>query len=608
MPTTLGRALVKSQSLQKTQAKRRARQSNMMRHVEDAGAQDLEAKNKLESVMERDALDEFLTTAVMQEQDFSAQRAQVIMVGGAQVVHIEKKQAVQQLEYEHIRIPRRPAWDFNMDADELQRRERESFLEWRRQLAVYEESSNDKTATPFEKNLEVWRQLWRVTERSHVLVQMVDARNPLLYFCQDLISMAKEIDSRKRCVLVINKADFLTKQARRAWAKYFTSQGIDFVFWSAKLENEQLEADQAALAHAEERRKLQSIDTKGTKKSQKSGEGESGDAKPLSKVEVLRKGQNKFAAVTADDEEDEDEDVEEDQDEDVEGVKRDGSKDAEKKADGEEEEDDDELVDDMALQNEEGDEDEDIYADEDEDVDEDQLEDEGEGEGERKSDKRIKPSDVGYDANGQPKLKALGAKPNYNWKRDPTTIVGHADLLAYLQSMADVDYVKSTFEQLKSEGAKEKEAREGRRGNQGGGVGGSIGANAKGEGKAKVVVGMVGFPNVGKSSTINALIGAKKVSVAPTPGHTKHFQTLILGDDMVLCDCPGLVFPTFVHNKATLVVNGVIPIDTLRDYVSPVDVVAQLVSRSQLIQTYGMYYMILTICNYIQPYIPCTYI
>lgn len=26
--------------------------------------------------------------------------------------------------------------------------------------------------TPFEKNLEVWRQLWRVLERSHIVVQV----------------------------------------------------------------------------------------------------------------------------------------------------------------------------------------------------------------------------------------------------------------------------------------------------------------------------------------------------------------------------------------------------------------------------------------------------
>ena len=43
-----------------------------------------------------------------------------------------------------------------------------------------------------------------------------------------------------------------------------------------------------------------------------------------------------------------------------------------------------------------------------------------------------------------------------------------------------------------------------------------------------VVVGMVGYPNVGKSSTINTLIQGKKVPVSATPGRTKHFQVISL--------------------------------------------------------------------------------
>lgn len=37
----------------------------------------------------------------------------------------------------------------------------------------------------------------------------------------------------------------------------------------------------------------------------------------------------------------------------------------------------------------------------------------------------------------------------------------------------------------------------------------------------------VGYPNVGKSSTINAILMTKKVSVSATPGKTKHFQVSI---------------------------------------------------------------------------------
>ena len=55
----------------------------------------------------------------------------------------------------------------------------------------------------------------------------------------------------------------------------------------------------------------------------------------------------------------------------------------------------------------------------------------------------------------------------------------------------------------------------------------------------RFMVGLVGYPNVGKSSTINAIFGSKKTAVAPTPGKTKHFQTLNVSATICLCDCPG---------------------------------------------------------------------
>lgn len=78
--------------------------------------------------------------------------------------------------------------------------------------------------TPFEKNLEVWRQLWRVIERSHIVVQIVDARNPLRFRCEDLEKYVRDVEgvegeagtgSGKRInLLLINKADLLTSKQR----------------------------------------------------------------------------------------------------------------------------------------------------------------------------------------------------------------------------------------------------------------------------------------------------------------------------------------------------------------------------------------------------------
>lgn len=101
-------------------------------------------------------------------------------------------------------------------------------------------------------------------------------------------------------------------------------------------------------------------------------------------------------------------------------------------------------------------------------------------------------------------------------------------------------------------------------------------------------MGLVGYPNVGKSSTINALLGEKKVSVSATPGKTKHFQTIHLSSSIVLCDCPGLVFPQFATTKAALVCDGVLPIDQMREHVGPIGLVALRVPRGVLEGTYGI--------------------
>ena len=71
------------------------------------------------------------------------------------------------------------------------------------------------------------------------------------------------------------------------------------------------------------------------------------------------------------------------------------------------------------------------------------------------------------------------------------------------------------------------------------------------------------------------------------PGKTRHFQTVQLGD-LMLCDCPGLVFPTFTSTKSALVCNGILPIDRMKDHQGPVEWICQRVSRQQIESTYGI--------------------
>ncbi|KAJ3598537.1 hypothetical protein NHX12_002046 [Muraenolepis orangiensis] len=79
-----------------------------------------------------------------------------------------------------------------------------------------------------------------------------------------------------------------------------------------------------------------------------------------------------------------------------------------------------------------------------------------------------------------------------------------------------------------------------------------------------LTLGCIGFPNVGKSSVINSLVGKKVVSVSRTPGHTKYFQTYYLTPTVKLCDCPGLVFPSRV-DKPLQILAGIYPVSQLQE-------------------------------------------
>lgn len=76
--------------------------------------------------------------------------------------------------------------------------------------------------------------------------------------------------------------------------------------------------------------------------------------------------------------------------------------------------------------------------------------------------------------------------------------------------------------------------------------------------------------------------------MSATPGKTKHFQTIHLSDKVILCDCPGLVFPNFATTKAELVCNGILPIDQLREFTGPAGLVTKRIPQSYLESLYGI--------------------
>lgn len=95
-------------------------------------------------------------------------------------------------------------------------------------------------------------------------------------------------------------------------------------------------------------------------------------------------------------------------------------------------------------------------------------------------------------------------------------------------------------------------------------------------------IGTIGFPNVGKSSVLNALMGRKVVSVSRTPGHTKHLQTIFLTEKVRLVDCPGIVFPSKTP-KPLQVLLGSFPISQLREPYATVKFLAERVNLQKLL-------------------------
>lgn len=397
---------------------------------------------KMRSVTEQGALDEFLSTAELAGTDFTAEK-----LNNVKIIHTDQKNPYllsaaeersairkQAANRKRLTVPRRPHWDESTTPQELDTKERASLLDWRRGLAQMQEN-DDLLMTPFERNLEVWRQLWRVIERSDLIVQIVDARNPLLFRCDDLENYVKEVDQKKTNLLLVNKADMMTLPQRKVWAEYFEAHDINYKFFSASLAKEAMEAMDMAVDDEDEAISAQPLDS------------------------TTKKGEDRLAAMAAD---------EEMQDK---------------------QEDDAHWVDE---------------------------------------------EDVGEES-------------------DQNT------------NILTVDELEALF----LANAPHRE-------------------DAPSEAARKITVGLVGYPNVGKSSTINALIGAKKVSVSSTPGKTKHFQTIHLSSDVILCDCPGLVFPNFATTKAELVCNGILPIDQLREFTGPAGLVAKRIPQAFFEALYGI--------------------
>eukprot|EP00666_Eupelagonemidae_sp_cell4sb_P002678 gene2678-13817_t len=186
-------------------------------------------------------LQHFIQHAEQEAKDYAAEKDTRVTQQG--VTHVVRDDKMRPFSAADAGDPKR--WyrlSQRLPIPEVDQRERSSFLEWRRALAGIEEREG-VLMTPFERNLEVWRQLWRVVERSDVVMMIVDARNPLAFRskgCEEMVLRAK-----KHLVLLLNKAELLTPKQRRAWGRSFHKEGITALFFSAQRAKEELEGADA---------------------------------------------------------------------------------------------------------------------------------------------------------------------------------------------------------------------------------------------------------------------------------------------------------------------------------------------------------------------------
>lgn len=73
---------------------------------------------------------------------------------------------------------------------------------------------------------------------------------------------------------------------------------------------------------------------------------------------------------------------------------------------------------------------------------------------------------------------------------------------------------------------------------------------------------MIGYPNVGKCSTINLILNKKRVKVSSTPDKTKYIQAIETPGFTIL-DYPEFIFPKI--SKINLILLRILNIDQITD-------------------------------------------
>jgi nuclear GTP-binding protein len=106
--------------------------------------------------------------------------------------------------------------------------------------------------------------------------------------------------------------------------------------------------------------------------------------------------------------------------------------------------------------------------------------------------------------------------------------------------------------------------------------------------RKQISVGLIGYPNIGKSSIINALRGKPVAKVAPIPGETKVWQYVTLMRRIYLIDCPGIVPPNQNDTPQDLLLRGVVRVENVDNPEQYIPAVLKKVKLHHMERTYEL--------------------
>lgn len=119
--------------------------------------------------------------------------------------------------------------------------------------------------------------------------------------------------------------------------------------------------------------------------------------------------------------------------------------------------------------------------------------------------------------------------------------------------------------------------------------------------KTSIVCGIIGFPNVGKSSVVNSLKRSKACGVGATPGFTKVAQEVVLDKNIKILDSPGVVFADeqeqedgeaaqdaqkVRHRQAEITLRNVVKVENVDDVQPSIELILERCTPSHLTQLY----------------------